>query len=80
AEAARLLGTHPSHLVRVFSRSYGIPPHRYLTALRVDRARQLLRAGLPAAEVAARAGFHDQAHMSRHFRRVLGAAPGTFAA
>lgn len=79
-EAGRLLGARPSHLVRVFSRSYGIPPHRYLTGRRVDRARRLLLAGRPAAEVAVTAGFHDQAHMSRHFRRVLGTTPGTFAA
>lgn len=80
ADAAELLGVHPSHLVRAFSHAYGIPPHRYVTARRVDRARRLLGQGVPAAAVAAVVGFHDQSHMSRHFRRVLGATPGAFAA
>ncbi len=78
-DAARALGVHPSHLVRVFSAAYGIPPHRYVTARRVDRARRLLGVGRPAAAVAAEVGFHDQAHMNRHFRRVLGTTPGAFA-
>ena len=80
AEAARTLGVHPSHLVRVFSSAYGISPHRYVTTRRIDRARRLLGMGVPAATAAADVGFHDQAHMSRHFRRYLGATPGTFAA
>jgi AraC-like DNA-binding protein len=80
ADAAREFGTHPSHLVRAFSQAYGIPPHRYLTGRRVDLARRLLRNGTPPAAAAAAAGFHDQSHLTRHFRRVLGTTPGTFAA
>lgn len=80
AEAAGMLGAHPGHLVRVFSKTYGIPPHRYVTGRRVDRARRLLLDGTPVAEAASVAGFHDQAHLARHFRRVLGTTPGTFAA
>lgn len=79
-EAAALLGAHPSHLVRAFSREYGIPPHRYLTGRRVDLARRLLLAGHRPAQVAADAGFYDQAHLTRHFRRVLGVTPAAFAA
>ncbi|GHS87696.1 AraC family transcriptional regulator [Actinomycetota bacterium] len=79
-EAAHLLGAHPSHLVRVFSQTYGIAPHRYVTGRRVDRARRLLLDGHSAAETAVAVGFHDQAHLARHFRRVLGTTPGTFAA
>lgn len=79
-DLAEQLGTHPSHLVRVFAREYGLPPHRYLTGRRVDRARRLLLDGMPAAEVAAAVGFHDQSHLTRHFRRMLGVTPGAFAA
>jgi AraC-like DNA-binding protein len=77
-EAGTLLQAHPSHLVRAFSHAYGISPHRYLIARRVDRARHLLGRGHAPATVAAVVGFHDQAHMSRHFRRVLGATPSSF--
>ncbi|MGF0115025.1 AraC family transcriptional regulator [Promicromonospora sp. Marseille-Q5078] len=80
AEAARILGAHPSHLVRAFSRAYGIAPHRYVTGRRVDRARRLLLQGRSPAEAAAEAGFHDQSHLTRHFRRVLGTTPGAFTA
>ena len=80
AEIARQLGAHPSHLVRVFSQTYGIAPHRYLVGRRVDAARRLLVDGCRPADAAARTGFHDQAHLTRHFRRVWGATPGAFAA
>ncbi|WP_431796470.1 AraC family transcriptional regulator [Microbacterium enclense] len=79
AEAATELRAHPSHLVREFSRAYGMAPHRYLVARRVDTARRLLVDGCRPAEVAARTGFHDQAHLTRHFRRVWGVTPGAFA-
>ncbi len=72
------LAVHPSHLVRVFRREYGLPPHRYLVGRRLDLARRLLLDGLPIADVAAAAGFHDQSHLTRHFRALLGTTPGAF--
>jgi AraC-like DNA-binding protein len=77
-EAARLLHAHPTHLVRAFGKAFGIAPHQYLTARRVERARRLLLDGRPAAEVAPAAGFHDQSHLTRHFRRHLGVTPGRY--
>lgn len=79
AEAGGELGANPSHLIRAFSQAYGIAPHRYVTGRRVDRARRLLLDGRTAAESAVLAGFHDQAHLTRHFRRTLGTTPGAFA-
>jgi AraC-like DNA-binding protein len=78
-EAARLLHAHPTHLVRAFTARHGLPPHRYLTGRRVDLARRLLLAGHPASGVAQAAGFHDQAHLTRHFRRLLGTTPARYA-
>ncbi len=80
AGAAEELGVHPSHLVRAFSDAYGIPPHRYVTSRRVDAARRLIARGTSIADAAVTVGFHDQAHLSRHFRRILGTTPGAFAA
>ncbi|WP_448059345.1 helix-turn-helix domain-containing protein [Cellulomonas hominis] len=71
---------HPSHRVRAFSQAYGIAPHRYVTGRRVDRARRLLLDGLSPAQTAVAVAFHVQAHLTRHFRRVLGTTPGAFAA
>lgn len=79
AAGAVQLGAHPSHLVRVFSQTYGIAPHQYVISRRVDHARRLLVQGHRPADAAAEAGFHDQAHLTRHFRRVLGVTPAAFA-
>ncbi|WP_443046251.1 helix-turn-helix domain-containing protein [Streptomyces sp. NBC_00335] len=77
-EAAGLLQAHPAHLVRAFSAAFGIAPHQYLVARRVSLARRLLLDGRPAAEVAAEAGFYDQSHFTRHFKRVVGTTPGRY--
>ncbi len=69
------LGVHPTHVVRAFGRAYGIAPHRYVTGRRIDRARRLLLDGVAPAEVAVEVGFHDQSHLTRHFRRLLGTTP-----
>ncbi len=73
------LDVHPTHVVRAFTREYAMPPHRYLIGRRIDRARGLLLDGMGPAEVAHVAGFHDQSHLTRHFRRLLGVTPGAFA-
>jgi AraC-like DNA-binding protein len=77
-DASKLVHAHPAHLVRAFSREYGMPPHRYLTGRRVDLARRYLLDGYPAAEVATLAGFYDQSHLNRHFRKMLGVTPASF--
>ncbi|SHI17718.1 AraC family transcriptional regulator [Streptomyces sp. 3214.6] len=79
AEAAGLVQAHPAHLVRAFSGAYGIAPHQYLTARRVDLARRLLLDGRPPGDVATAAGFYDQAHLTRHFRKLVGVTPGRYA-
>ncbi|MFD5566743.1 helix-turn-helix domain-containing protein [Streptomyces cadmiisoli] len=77
-EAGRLLDAHPAHLVRAFSGAYGIAPHQYLNSRRVERARGLLLAGARPAEAAVGTGFYDQAHLTRHFRRLVGVTPGRY--
>jgi AraC-like DNA-binding protein len=72
------VGTRPFPLLRAFRARYGLPPHSYLIQRRVDRARVLLDAGHPVADVAVHAGFYDQAHLSRHFRRILGVPPASY--
>ncbi|MET7382728.1 AraC family transcriptional regulator [Streptomyces sp. NPDC005526] len=72
------LGTSPFALLRAFRDAYGMPPHAWLTDARVRRARRLLDAGTPPAEAAAVVGFTDQAHLSRHFSRIVGVPPGAY--
>jgi AraC-like DNA-binding protein len=77
-ELARLTGMSPFALLRAFRTETGLPPHAYLNQQRVRVARLLLDAGAPPADVAARTGFADQAHLTRHFKRVVGVPPGAF--
>jgi AraC-like DNA-binding protein len=77
-ELAALVGTSRFALLRAFRARYGLPPHAYLNQLRVRRARTLLDEGTPAAAVAVAVGFADQSHLSRHFRRLVGLAPGRY--
>ncbi|PXY19411.1 AraC family transcriptional regulator [Prauserella muralis] len=78
-EAGRRLGAQPARLVRAFSWAYGLPPHRYLTGRRVEVARRHLLAGYPPAEAATAAGFYDQPHLNRHFKRLVGVTPARYA-
>jgi AraC-like DNA-binding protein len=78
-EASSALHAHPAHLVRMFSREFGISPHQYMTSRRVDLARRLLLQGMPPGLTAAEAGFCDQSHLSRHFTHLLGTSPGRYA-
>lgn len=62
-----------SHDFRTF---YGTSPYRYLTMRRLDAVRRMLLAGTSLADAAATAGFADQSHMTRHFSKTFGLAPG----
>jgi AraC-like DNA-binding protein len=77
-ELAAAAGMSPFALLRAFRDATGLPPHAYLNQLRVRLARRLLDAGLPPADVAAEAGFADQPHLTRHFKRVVGVPPGAY--
>ena len=79
AEAGQILHVSRAHLVRCFTRTFGIAPHRYVVARRIDAARRRLLDGEPVAQVATGVGFHDQAHLTRHFRRHVGTTPARFA-
>jgi AraC-like DNA-binding protein len=78
-QAAELLGRSGPHLVRSFTRKFGISPHAYLISRRIDAARRELLRGTPAAEVATATGFYDQAHFTRHFKRHTALTPAQFA-
>lgn len=80
ARLATVSGLSPAHLVRAFGQAYGLPPHRYQTALRIDRAKRLLAVGEQTiGEVAHAVGFADHAHFVRKFRRWVGLPPSRYA-
>jgi AraC-like DNA-binding protein len=63
---------------RAFHQAYGLAPSDYQRQLRVRAARGLLSRGVPPAVAAAEAGFADQAHLTRWFRRYYGITPGAY--
>jgi AraC-like DNA-binding protein len=73
------VGLSRFYLVRRFRAEVGMPPHAFQLALRLDRAKVLTAQGVPLADVALRCGFTDQSHLSRHFRKLVGVAPGAYA-
>ncbi len=77
ATVAAEAGVHPAHLCREFRRKFGCTMTQYLQRLRADNAlSQLLAGKSPLADVAARTGFADQAHLTRTIRRYFGTTPG----
>ena len=66
------------HLCRAFRAQVGMPPHTYLTHLRIARAKELLLRGVRASDVAPLVGFYDQPQLTRHFRRLVGTTPARY--
>ncbi len=78
-ELAVIAELSPFHLVRVFKKETGLPPHTYLTHVRVQRAREMLKDNpLSIADVAYATGFTDQSHLTRWFKRMVGVTPGKY--
>lgn len=72
-------GVHPVHLASVFRRFYHETVGEYVQKLRVGHAsRLLLDKKIPLAEIAYSAGFSDQSHFTRTFKRFVGTTPGAF--
>jgi AraC family transcriptional regulator len=76
AALAKIAGHSPFHFTRIFARSVGMSPYRYVVHLRLQRALELMRDRRSSlAEIAAATGFADQSHLSRWVRRVHGVPP-----
>jgi AraC family transcriptional regulator len=78
AELAELAGVHPVHLARAFRRHYGCTVGELVRELRVEDAKRRIVAGVALSDVALDAGFADQSHLARTFRRLTGMTPAAF--
>lgn len=75
-----LCGISYSYLQRLFLRRYGLTPKQYITQLRLNCARGLLRSGLyTVTEVAQASGFYDVYFFSRQFKKAVGVSPSVYA-
>jgi AraC family transcriptional regulator len=78
-DLAALVGVHPTHLARVFRRFERCTVGDYVRRLRVEYARQrILTTKEPLVAIALDAGFADQTHLTRSFKRVTGLTPAEF--
>jgi AraC-like DNA-binding protein len=67
-------------LARHFRCAFGTSPDRYRTMRRLEVARRAIELGLPLARAATHAGFADQSHMTRQFKRTYGLTPARWTA
>ncbi len=78
-QLAATAGRSLHHFAHAFKISAGISPHQYILQRRISLASALLISSeLPIADIAVTAGFSDQSHLTRHFRRALGVSPAVF--
>jgi AraC-like DNA-binding protein len=77
-ELAAMAGCSRFALYRAFVAQFGMSPGDYQRQLRLRSARRLLASGLSPAQAAADAGFTDQAHLTRWFRRCYGITPARY--
>ncbi len=76
---ASVAGLSTYHFCRMFKQSTGMPPHRYLAQLRIDRAQQLLiQTGAPIGDIAFDTGFGSASQFSHFFRKHAGCTPQEF--
>jgi AraC-like DNA-binding protein len=80
SQLAAEIGVSRYQLIRAFKEVYGLTPEDFRRQARVERARSLLRSNRKLVDIAVEAGFADQSHMTREFRRLVGPSPAAYRA
>ena len=76
---AESIGVHPVYLAREFRNRYNCTIGGYIRHLRIQFAcRQMANSDVTVAEIASAAGFFDQSHFSRTFKRLTGSTPTNY--
>lgn len=79
ADVAEVVGVHPAHLASVFRQFHRVPLGTYIRHLRIEwAADRLAHSSDPIAAIAYAAGFADQAHLTRAFKKHTGRTPGRY--
>lgn len=77
-ELAGLAQLSVFQLIRAFRRELAMTPYRLVLEVRIEHAKHLLTQGASIADAALGAGFADQSHFTRHFKRSTGVTPKKF--
>lgn len=81
AQLGAVVYMSPFHFARLFQRSTGLPPHRFVVRARIDRAAALLaEPEPPIAQISRVVGFRTPSHFSTVFRRLMGVTPHEYRA
>jgi AraC-like DNA-binding protein len=74
-ELSNVTGVSVYHMLSVFRRTVGIPPHAYQVQMRIKEARKLLLKGYSIVDAALETGFYDQSHFTKKFKPSVGLTP-----
>lgn len=77
-ELSDVCGLSKFHLIRAFKKRFGITPRKFLISQRVSVAKQLMVSGVTPIQAALDAGFNDQSHLNRCFKKLTTLSPGQF--
>jgi AraC family transcriptional regulator len=78
-QIAQTAGVHPTHLMRAFRQVHGCTLGEYVRRLRTDFAcRRLAASDVPLVDIALSAGFCDQGHFTKAFKRATGLTPSEY--
>ena len=76
---ATVVNMSPFHFARMFKGALGVPPHAYITNVRMERAKKLLESSnLSLREIATTVGYQTQAHFTGVFHKQVGMTPRTY--
>ncbi|SEQ66983.1 AraC-type DNA-binding protein [Amphritea atlantica] len=78
AEMCLRTGYSAGYLIRSFKQYFSLTPHAYQINRRIQRGQRELKRGRPIAEAALTAGFTDQPHFQRTFKRMVAATPNQY--
>lgn len=78
-ELARSAGVSRFHFLRVFKTCFGETPHEYVSRLRIERSKQLLRAGHSVTDACFEVGFSGLGSFSARFKSEVGVSPSEYA-
>lgn len=77
-EISKSIGLSKFHFFRLFKEHLGLTPHEFLMIQKIKRVKQAIKAGESLSVAAQLGGFADQAHMSRHFKKLVSLTPGVY--
>lgn len=78
-DLAALVHFHPNYFISFFRKYFGVPPLRYVSNARLERAKVLLKTtGDSVASIAEQTGFHGLYHFSKRFKAYTGFSPSDF--